>query len=179
MPNGTIFATSGNRYSHIKCERKQIKNIIYLCILNFHLSTLTFQLVHRSHVVFDTALRYSKKNAIAANASLLRCFCHNFLLYQKERTRKEDKIKYPVHVVFDTALCYSKNNAIAAYASLLRCFCHNFLLYQKERTRKEDKIKYPVHVVFDTALCYSKNNAIAAYASLLRCFCHNFLLYQK
>lgn len=26
---------------------------------------------------------YIKKNAIAANASLLRCFCHNFLLYQK------------------------------------------------------------------------------------------------
>ena len=131
MPNGTIFAASGNRYSHIKHERKQIKNIIYLCILNFHLSTLNFQLVLRSCVVFVITFSYIKKNAIAACASLLRCFCHNFLLYQKERTKKEGKVKYSVHVVFDTALRYSKKNAIAAYASLLRCFCHNFLLYQK------------------------------------------------
>ncbi len=134
--------------------------------------------IERARLAYITSA-YIKKNAIAAYASLLRCFCHNLCLYQKERTRKEDKIKYPVHVVFDTALRYSKNNAIAANASLLRCFRHNLCLYQKERTRKEDKIKYSVHVVFDTALRYSKNNAIAAYASLLRCFCHKFLLYQK
>ena len=64
MPNGVIFATSGNRYSHIKCERKQIKNIIYLCILNFHLSTLNFQLVHRSCVVFVITFSYIKNNHI-------------------------------------------------------------------------------------------------------------------